>query len=76
MRSEIKEALRGFTSELVGDLTQEIRAKPEPLILPQASPTIVGVSPHRVQAVRKSHYHVFLGVLDAGYSPPPCLKKC
>ena len=33
-RSEIKEALRGATSELVGDLTQEIRAKPEPLIPP------------------------------------------
>ena len=49
-RSEIKEALRGATSELVGDLTQEIPAKLEPLIPPQASPTIVGVSPHRVQA--------------------------
>ena len=49
-RSEIKEALRGATSELVGDLTQEIRAKLEPLIPLQASPTIVGVSPHRVQA--------------------------
>ena len=49
-RSEIKEALRGATSELVGDLTQEIRAKVEPLIPPQASPTIVGVSPHQVQA--------------------------
>ena len=49
-RLEIKEALRGATSELVGDLTQEIRAKLEPLIPPQASPTIVGVSPHRVQA--------------------------
>ena len=49
-RSEIKEALRGATSELVGDLTQEIRARLEPLIPPQASPTIVGVSPHRVQA--------------------------
>ena len=49
-RSEIKEALRGATSELVGDLTQEIRAKLEPLIPPQASPAIVGVSPHRVQA--------------------------
>ena len=49
-RSEIKEALRGATSELVGDLTQEIRAKLEPLIPLQASPTTVGVSPHRVQA--------------------------
>ena len=45
-RSEIKEALRGATSELVGDLTQEIWAKLEHLIPPQASPTLVGVSPH------------------------------
>ena len=35
-RSEIKGALRGATSELVGDLTQEVRAKLEPLIPPQA----------------------------------------
>ena len=49
-RSEINEALRGATSKIVGDLTQEIQAKLEPLILPQASPTIVGISPHRVQA--------------------------
>ena len=49
-RSEIDEALRGATSEIVGDLTPEIRAKLEPLIPPQASPTIVGVSPHPVQA--------------------------
>ena len=49
-RSEIKEALQGATSELVGDLTQEIRAQLEPLIPPQASPTMAGVSPHRVQA--------------------------
>ena len=50
MRSEINEALRGATSKIVGDLTQEIQAKLEPLIPPQASPTIVGVSPNRVQA--------------------------
>ena len=49
-RSEIKEALRGATSELVVDLTQEIRDKLEPLIPPQASTTTVGMSPHRVQA--------------------------
>ena len=49
-RSEIKEALRGATSELVVDLTQEIWAKLEFLIPPQASPTTVGMSPHRVQA--------------------------
>ena len=49
-RSEIKEALRGATSELVDDLTQDIRAKLKPLIPPQASPTTVGVSPHRAQA--------------------------
>ena len=33
-----------------GDLTEEIRAKMEPLIPPQMSPTVLGVSPHRVQA--------------------------
>ena len=49
-RSEIKEALRGATSELVGDLTAEIQAELEPLIPPHASPTMVGISPHRVQA--------------------------
>ena len=47
-RSEIKEALRGATSELVVDLTQEIRAELEPLIPPRASPTTLGMSPHRV----------------------------
>ena len=49
-RSEINGALRGATSKLVGDLTHQIRANLEPLIPPQASSTIVGVSPHRVQA--------------------------
>ena len=49
-RSEIKETLRRATSELVVDLTQGVRVKLEPLILPQASPTTVGMSPHQVQA--------------------------
>ena len=49
-RSEIREALREATSEIIGDLTQGIRAKLEPLIPPQATPTTVGVSPHRLQA--------------------------
>ena len=49
-RSEIREALRGATSELVVNLTPEIRANLEPLIPLQASPTTVGMSPHRVQA--------------------------
>ena len=50
-RSEINEVLRGATSKVVGDLTQETREKLEPLMIPpQASPTTVGVSPHRVQA--------------------------
>ena len=34
-RSEISEVLRGATSKIVGDLTQEIREKLEPLIPPQ-----------------------------------------
>ena len=50
-RSEINEVLRGATSKIVGDLTQEIREKLEPLMIPpQASPTTVGVSHHRVHA--------------------------
>ena len=49
-RSEINEALRGATSKIVRDLTQEIRDKLEPLIPPQASPTAVGMSPHQIQA--------------------------
>ena len=49
-RSEINEALRGATSKIVGDLTQEIRAKLETWIPPQVSPTVLGVSPHRAQA--------------------------
>ena len=35
----------------MGDLTQEIRERLEPLMIPpHASPTTVGMSPHRVQA--------------------------
>ena len=49
-RSEINKVLRGATSKIVGDLTQEIREKLDPLIPPQASPTTVGMSPQRVQA--------------------------
>ena len=49
-RSEINEVLRGATSKIVGDLTQEISEKLEPLIPPQALPTTVGMSPHQVQA--------------------------
>ena len=49
-RSEINEVHRGATSKIVGDLTQEIRAKLEPLRPRQASPTTVGMSSHRVQA--------------------------
>ena len=49
-RSEIREALRGATSEIVGDMTQEIWAKLEPLIPPQASPTAVVFLAHGLQA--------------------------
>ena len=50
-RSEINEVLRGATCKIMGDLTQEIREKLEPLMIPpKASPTTVGVSLHRVQA--------------------------
>ena len=47
-RSEINEVLRGATSKIVGDLTQEIWEELKPLIPPQASPTTVGMSPRRV----------------------------
>ena len=48
-RSESNEVLRGATSKIVGDLTQEIREKLEPLMIPpQPSPISVGMSPHRV----------------------------
>ena len=49
-RSEIGEALRGATADLVGDLTEEIQAKLEPRIPPQGSPTTIGASPHRLEA--------------------------
>ena len=49
-RSEINEVLRGATSKIVGNLTQEIREKLEPLIPLQLSPTTVRMSPHLVQA--------------------------
>ena len=50
-RSEINEVLRGATCKIIGDLTQKIREKLKPLMIPpQASPTTVGVSPHQVQA--------------------------
>ena len=49
-RLEIREALRGATADLVGDSTQEDRAKLAPLTPPQASPTTVGASPHHLQA--------------------------
>ena len=47
---EIREALRGATADLVGDLTQEIRGKLEPLIPPEASPITMGAFSHRLQA--------------------------
>ena len=50
--SEIRETLRGATADLVGDLTQEIRAKFEPPIPPQGSPTTMGASPQRLQVIR------------------------
>ena len=48
-RSEISEALRGATADIVGNLTKETRVNLEPLILPQGSPTTMGPSPHSPQ---------------------------
>ena len=42
-RSEINDALRVAAFKIVGDLTQEIWAKLEPLVPPQMSPTVLGV---------------------------------
>ena len=47
-RPDIKEALRGATADLVRHLTQEIRAKLQPLIPPHGSPVTIGASPHQV----------------------------
>ena len=49
-RSKLRKDLRGATTNLVGDITQEIRAKLEPLIPLQGSSTTLGASPHRLQA--------------------------
>ena len=51
-RSELREALCGATKDLVGDITQDIREKLEPLILPQGSPTTLAASPHGLQGNR------------------------
>ena len=49
--SQINEVHRGATSKIMSDLTQEIREKLEPLMIPpQVSPTTVRVSSHGVQA--------------------------
>ena len=64
-RSEINEVLRGATSKIVGDLTQGIRDKLEPLMIPpEASPTTVGMSPNRVQA-----NHLVAGLTNTPGSP-------
>ena len=49
-RSELREALRGATTDLAGDITQELRERLEPLIPPVRSPRTLGASLHRLQA--------------------------
>ena len=49
-RSEKTEGIRVTTSELVADITQEIRDKLKPLIPPQGSPVTIGASSHQVRA--------------------------
>ena len=49
-RSEIKEALRSATGELVANMTQEIRNNLKPLMPPQGSLMTIGAFPHQVQA--------------------------
>ena len=50
MQSDIREALRGGSADLLGDPTHETRAKLEPLIPLQGSPTTMGASAHHLQA--------------------------
>ena len=52
-RSELREALCRATPDLVGDITREIRAKLEPLIPPQGSPTTLGASSH---CLKENHF--------------------
>ena len=49
-RSEIKEALRSPTGELLVYMTQEIGHNLKPLIPPEGSFMTIRASPHRVQA--------------------------
>ena len=60
-KSELRAVLREATADLVGDMTQEIRERLEPLIPPEGSPTSLGASPHRLQAnnlvAELSHTH-------------------
>ena len=65
-RLKIRKALQGATANLVGDLTQEIRAKLQPLIPPQGSPTTMGASPHRLQAKVSSWVMSGLGLPPKG----------
>ena len=67
-RSEINEALRGATYKIVPDLTQEVRAKLEPLIPPKVSPTVLGFPPQRVQA-----NHLVAGSLRSRPMPTPAV---
>ena len=66
-----------MTADLVGDITQEIREKLEPLILPQGSPTTLGASPHRLQAnhlvARPSH--TLGGVRSRPMPTPPVVPR-
>ena len=48
--SEIKEALRSATGELVADMTQEIQNNLKPLMPAEGSPMTIRASPHRTQA--------------------------
>ena len=46
---QIRELLRAVTANLTWDLAQHIRAKLDPLILPQGSPMTPAALPHRVK---------------------------
>ena len=74
-RSEIEEALRSATGELVADMTQKIRNKLEPLIPPDGSPMTIRASPHQVQAnhLVAGLTHT-LGVCEKSTYADPCSR--
>ena len=77
MCSEIEEALRKATGELVADMTQEISNNLKPVIPPEGSPITIGASPHRVQAnhLVAGLTHTLGGVRIRPMPPPAAVPR-